>query len=305
MSRALTMRLPVLLVTARHGPTRADGRAASTRALDLLAAALGERAGSTSVSHTREISVAAAVIGSSASIGVDLEADRAADPRTGRFFLRDHELAWLDTAASRQAEHLRLWTVKEALFKSDPGNADSVMRSYALADPAARAGYARREPGGALFGYGSARLGGRHLSIAACLAGLRAGAGIPMEGSTMNTGTTENTGITESTGITASTGTTANTRTVENPGTTGSAGTPDPEITTEAVLGRIAELPVVPASELAPQTPIRELVRESFMLVELVIDLQEEFGTYFSQEDLREIGTIGELVALLQASPRS
>jgi acyl carrier protein len=41
------------------------------------------------------------------------------------------------------------------------------------------------------------------------------------------------------------------------------------------------------------------------MLVELVIDLQEEFGTYFSQEELREIGTIGELVALLQASPRS
>jgi acyl carrier protein len=303
MSRALTMRLPVLLVTAGHGPTRADGRAASTRALDLLAAALGERAGSTSVSHTREISVAAAVIGSPARIGVDLEADRAADPRTGRFFLRDHELAWLDTvhtmdtAASRQAEHLRLWTVKEALFKSDPGNADSVMLSYALADPAARAGYARREPGGALFGYGSARLGGRHLSIAACLAGLRAG--IPMEGSTMNTGTTENTGITDSTG------TTANTGTVEDPGTRGSAGTPDPEITTEAVLDRIAELLVVPASELAPQTPIRELVRESFMLVELVIDLQEEFGTYFSQEDLREIGTIGELVALLQASPRS
>jgi acyl carrier protein len=285
MTRALTMRLPVLLVTAGHPPTRADARAASARALDLLAAVLGEQAGSTSVSHTEEVSVAAAAIGSRARIGIDLEADRPADPRTGRFFLNDHELAWLGTAAARQAEHLRLWTVKEALFKSDPGNADTVLLSYRLADPAARSGYARREPGGVLFGYGSARLGERHLSVAACLPGPRAGAAISTictEGSTMNTGTAETPG------------------TAEPPGSTGNA-----KITTEAVLDRIAELLSVPVSDLAPQVPIRELVRESFMLVELVIDLQEEFGTYFTQAELREIGTIGELVALLQASPRT
>jgi acyl carrier protein len=89
-----------------------------------------------------------------------------------------------------------------------------------------------------------------------------------------------------------------------NPGP-GNPSAGDPAIGAEAVLGRIAKLLAVPAAELSPRTVIRELVRESFMLVELVIDLQEEFGTYFTQEDLREIETIGELVTLMQASPRT
>lgn len=271
---ARTATLPVLLVTAEHGPARAQERAAAARALGLLAAALGPATGSTSVSHTRGISVAAAVIGSPARIGVDLEADRRADPRTGRFFLRDHELAWLAATPARPAEHLRLWTVKEALFKSDPGNDDTIMLSYALTDPSARAGCARREPGGVRFGYGSARLGGRYLSVAACLAGVTPDAGLPTKESVMNTDFSGNTGGT------------------------------DQGVSAEAVLGRIAEVLAVPVAELTPQTLIRELIRESFMLVELVIDLQEEFGTYFTQKELREIGTIGELVGLLQVSPR-
>jgi acyl carrier protein len=255
-------RLPVLLVTTEHGPARAQERTASRRALRLLGAALGPALGpdapSTSLSHAQGISVAAAAVGARASIGVDLEENRAADPRTGRFFLRDHELAWLDVAAARDAEHVRLWTVKEALFKADPGNDGMVLRSYALADPGARTGYAGREPG-LRFAYGSTRLGGRPLSVAACLAG------ISTERSAMST---------EAAG---------------------------PDFTTEAVFNRIAELLAVPVAELAPQTPIRELVRESFLLVELVIDLQEEFGTYFTQEELREIETLGELTALLRS----
>jgi acyl carrier protein len=254
--------LRVLLVTTEHGPARATEHTASRRALRLLNTTLGPSATSTSLSHAQEISVAAAVIGSQVSIGVDLEENRTADPRTGRFFLREHELAWLDTATARNDEHMRLWTVKEALFKADPGNADTILRSYALADPGARTGYARREPG-VRFGYGSTRLGERHLSVAACLTS------IPTERSAMDTDAL------------------------------------DPGFTAEAVLERIAELLVVPVAELTPQTPIRNLVRESFMLVELVIDLQEEFGTYFTQGELREIETIGELVALLQASPRT
>ena len=254
--------LRVLLATTEHGPARAEERAASRRALRLLSTTLGPNGTSTSLSHSQGISVAAAVIRSQASIGVDLEQNRTADPRTGRFFLRDHELAWLDAAAARNGERMRLWTVKEALFKADPGNAGTVLRSYALADPGARTGYARREPG-VQFGYGSTRLGQRHLSVAACLTG------IPTERSAMDTDTL------------------------------------DPGFTAEAVLARIAELLVVPVAELTPQTPIRNLIRESFMLVELVVDLQEEFGTYFTQNELREIETIGELVTLLQASPRT
>jgi acyl carrier protein len=268
----------VLLASTEHGPARAEERAASRRALRLLTTALGQDGTSTSLSHAEGISVAAAVIASPSSIGVDLEENRTADPRTGRFFLRDHELAWLAAASPRNDEHMRLWTVKEALFKADPGNAGTVLRSYALADPGARAGYARRGPG-VRFGYGSARLGERHLSVAVCLTGSpiteapEAHRGVP--GGRPPGLTTERSAMTSTT------------------------------LTAEAVLERIAGLLTIPVAEVTPQTPIRNLVRESFMLVELVIDLQEEYGVYFTQGELREIETIGQLIDLLQASPRS
>jgi acyl carrier protein len=73
------------------------------------------------------------------------------------------------------------------------------------------------------------------------------------------------------------------------------------EMDTEEVLERIAELLAVPVAEVTPHTSIRDLVRESFMLVELIIDLQEEYDTYFTHDELREIETIGQLIDLLRA----
>jgi acyl carrier protein len=74
---------------------------------------------------------------------------------------------------------------------------------------------------------------------------------------------------------------------------------------TDEVLDRIAGLLAVPVAEVTPHTLVRDLVRESFMLVELVIDLQEDYGVYFTQDELREIETIGELIDLLRVSPRT
>jgi acyl carrier protein len=271
------MAVRVLLAATEHGPSRAQARMSSRRALRLLTTALGTTAlgqeastAGTSLSHAEGLSVAAAVIGtgSTTSIGVDLEENHPADPRTGRYFLQDHELAWLEAAREkehrRNDEHLRLWTVKEALFKADPGNTGPRtrigLRSYTLADPGARAGRARRsDQHNVRFGYGSTRLGERHLSVAACLTGM------PTQRSAMDT----------------------------------------EAFTTEAVRERIAELLAVPVAEVTPPTPVRNLVRESFMLVELVIDLQEEYGTYFTQDELREIETIGQLIDLLRTSPKS
>jgi acyl carrier protein len=220
----------------------------------------------TSLSHAHGVSVVAAAIGVAADIGVDLEENRAADPRTARFFLQGPEAAWLDGASARNDEQLRLWTVKESLYKADPGNSATVLRSYALADPGAKTGYARREPG-VVFGYGSVRLGERHLSVAARLASIPQD--IQAERSEMDTDKLAQ-GITD-----------------------------------EAVLRRIAEVLAIPVAELDPQTPIRNLVRESFMLVELVVDLQEEFSVYFTQDELRTVKTVGELADLLKASPGS
>lgn len=56
--------------------------------------------------------------------GIDYEVARKVNPRTARFFLQPSELNWLEkTNKSHRNFHLlRLWTIKEALFKSDITN---------------------------------------------------------------------------------------------------------------------------------------------------------------------------------------
>lgn len=56
--------------------------------------------------------------------GIDYEVTRKVNPRTARFFLQPSELTWLEkTNKSHRNFHLlRLWTIKEALFKSDITN---------------------------------------------------------------------------------------------------------------------------------------------------------------------------------------
>ncbi|MGH3714904.1 MAG: AMP-binding protein [Micromonosporaceae bacterium] len=80
-----------------------------------------------SLSHSAEYAVAAVLIGAGPpvlGVGVDLELDRAPGPRTIPFFLTDAEREWTASlpATEQPAELLRLWTVKEALFKADPGS---------------------------------------------------------------------------------------------------------------------------------------------------------------------------------------
>jgi acyl carrier protein len=73
-------------------------------------------------------------------------------------------------------------------------------------------------------------------------------------------------------------------------------------ITFETVVSRVAGVLRVPESGLTPQTMMKDLAADSFMLVEMIIDLQEEFDAVFSQASLREVGNLGELVELLQNS---
>jgi acyl carrier protein len=76
---------------------------------------------------------------------------------------------------------------------------------------------------------------------------------------------------------------------------------PMPEnITFEAVAERIAALMNVPAGLLTPETELRSVATESLLMVELVIDLQEEFDVVFTQADLRWARTLADLVGLLR-----
>lgn len=53
-----------------------------------------------------------------------------------------------------------------------------------------------------------------------------------------------------------------------------------------------------PISRLEDETELTTLVAESFVLVEMVIELQEEFGVRFVQEDLKNVKSVGQLTQL-------
>ncbi len=101
-----------------------------------------------------------------AGIGVDLEVKSIPKPETARRFLNPSEMVWLRRMDELEHPRLlqRLWTVKEAIFKADPGNQGKTLKDYALADPGFVAGRARR--GDRLFHYASFEVPQGFLSVA-------------------------------------------------------------------------------------------------------------------------------------------
>ena len=64
---------------------------------------------------------------------------------------------------------------------------------------------------------------------------------------------------------------------------------------------RIAAVLRQPEALLADEALLSELVGESFALIEMMIELQEEFGTRaFVQDDFRAVRTVGELITLIE-----
>lgn len=93
-----------------------------------------------SLSHGGGIAVAGWSDVDALGVGIDWEAARRVDPAVARFFLTDRERALVDGDADAP---LRLWTVKEALYKATPHNAELTLRMFEVADPAAACGHAR------------------------------------------------------------------------------------------------------------------------------------------------------------------
>lgn len=67
------------------------------------------------------------------------------------------------------------------------------------------------------------------------------------------------------------------------------------------VSATIAALLGIDAGSIDPQAPLFSLVNSSFRIVELVIELQEEFGVRFGQEDMNRVATVGDLLELVVA----
>ena len=63
---------------------------------------------------------------------------------------------------------------------------------------------------------------------------------------------------------------------------------------------RIAEVLNISAARVSEETNLKDLVSDSFLLVEMAIELQEDFRVRFSQEDLKVVHTVQDLIALIE-----
>jgi len=79
----------------------------------------------------------------------------------------------------------------------------------------------------------------------------------------------------------------------------------DPNLLGQQVKKRISEVLRVPAARVQDETALADLVTESFVLVEMAIELQEDLGVRLSQDDLKGVRTVGDLVALIGTKRRA
>ncbi|MCI0416973.1 acyl carrier protein [bacterium] len=72
----------------------------------------------------------------------------------------------------------------------------------------------------------------------------------------------------------------------------------------EKVREKIAAFLNQPLANIEDEAILTSLVPESFLLVELVIELQEEFGVRLMQDDLKNVRTVGDLAAVVEQNAK-
>ena len=73
----------------------------------------------------------------------------------------------------------------------------------------------------------------------------------------------------------------------------------------EEIRSEIAKFVKKPVAKIGDGVALLDLVQESFVLVEMVIDLQETFSAQFGQEDLSAVKTVGDLIDLVERRVRA
>ena len=91
-----------------------------------------------SLTHANGLAIAVAATAATghAGVGIDYEADRHVHPRTATWFLNAGEMP------QSTEDLLRLWTVKEAVYKACPCNRDLTLLDFQLDDPSTTSGEA-------------------------------------------------------------------------------------------------------------------------------------------------------------------
>ena len=67
----------------------------------------------------------------------------------------------------------------------------------------------------------------------------------------------------------------------------------------QQVRGKMAQFLKQPVERLADATVLTDLVAESFILVDMVIELQEDLGIRLMHDDLKNVKTVGDLLAVI------
>lgn len=70
-------------------------------------------------------------------------------------------------------------------------------------------------------------------------------------------------------------------------------------VTAEDVRLRMAQFLRIPEQRVTPGAVLTDLVAESFQLVEMAIELQEEYDVLLGQADLQTLRTAGDLSELI------
>lgn len=117
----------------------------------------GDRAMAVGIPDTRGID----------GIGVDMERPRPVKAEAARFFLNEIERQRL--TRSTESDRLRLWTVKEALFKAHPENEGQGVKDYFILFPDRLSGSAVHPRSGRRFLYHSEASSEGVLTVAVCL----------------------------------------------------------------------------------------------------------------------------------------
>jgi acyl carrier protein len=71
-------------------------------------------------------------------------------------------------------------------------------------------------------------------------------------------------------------------------------------VNAETVKAKMASLLRQPVAKLRDDAVLTDLVSQSLLLIEMVIELQEEFAVRLVQEDLKDVKTVGDLTRLIE-----
>jgi acyl carrier protein len=55
-----------------------------------------------------------------------------------------------------------------------------------------------------------------------------------------------------------------------------------------------------PVAKITDDRLLADLVTQSFVLIEMIIELQEDLGIHLVQEDLKDVRSVGDLIRLLE-----